>query len=629
MLPGSTVIIVPNAESTSDLFSVAASLGSQMVCQICFQPKRKAKFASSRLTICQWCITEICGTEFSPGQILEADRNRLISELDDEIEMLERFRTSSPPNPDQAEVESLEGSMRKIAREAGVFTDAYRALNEKRAAIISRYQFACAEHAMQVRKCESKLSRLQIKKRDISSRAAHNMDQFRAGAFTPTPTKSKEVKLLRAHSLGLVTTAHEQLPRPEPTDEVHEELKRSIRRQDGYRCVCCGHDGSSAELHVHHIIPLYRFGTNDPVNLVTLCLACHRKVHRRDGVTVTRNRPVQRRSRQVPSRFVAADIETTGLSNSDEIIEIGAALFVDGVCKETFQTFVQITRPLPTRITQLTGITSAMLRNASRPREAFRSFRKFVGSAPLVFHNETFDMRFLRRYAEMYGQRFTGNVHCTLRISRNKLADLPSRKLTSLVEHFRLRVNPTHRATDDSIAAGLVFIELSKISNPAPLPRRRRERINRGQAPADATITVDDVQGSEKTSLKYICPCPQCGQRLRVPAGKLLDITCPICQHDFRRLTSYKIRFFFDWGGDCFWGGDDTTNEQYGYPIAPSDLPLPDELASHCVAMAQRWIGLDGKNDSDFRGDASKLLKQIRRALGKSFEVVDEYTSWA
>jgi DNA polymerase III epsilon subunit family exonuclease len=582
----------------------------------------------------------------SPSQLLaaqlEAIKQQLLSDVSREIEILEH-KIFLPPELNQRELDNLfDRSLREVSRHEGILASMYRTLiddserqasaqeiaNKKRDEIYARHQAACANHAKRIQERETKLSLLRVKRDDIPNEAKNKLDRFHAAALTSTPTKSKEVRLLRAHALGLVTTAHEQLARPEPTDEVHEELKRGIRRQDGYRCVCCGHDGLMAELHVHHIIPLYKFGTNDPVNLVTLCLACHRKVHRRDGVTVTRNRPVQRRPRQVPSRFVAADIETTGLSNNDEIIEIGAALFVDGVCKQTFQTFVQITRPLPTRITQLTGITSAMLQDASRPRDAFRSFRKFVGSDPLVFHNETFDMRFLRRYAEIYGQPFTGNVHCTLRISRNKLPDLSCRKLTSLVEHFRLRVNPTHRATDDSIAAGLVFIELSKIANPPPLPRRRRERGNRVQVPADSTITVDDAQGNARASPRYICPCPQCGQRLRVPVGKLLDITCPICRHCYRRLTSYKICFFFDWGGDCLWAGDDATKEHYGYPIAPTDLPLPAELVSQCVSMAQRWIALNGRTDSAFRIDAAKLVKQLQAALGKGFEVVDEYTSW-
>ena len=32
-------------------------------------------------------------------------------------------------------------------------------------------------------------------------------------------------------------------------------------------------------LHVHHIIQLQNFGTNDPSNLITLCEKCHTKLH--------------------------------------------------------------------------------------------------------------------------------------------------------------------------------------------------------------------------------------------------------------------------------------------------------------------------------------------------------------
>ena len=34
---------------------------------------------------------------------------------------------------------------------------------------------------------------------------------------------------------------------------------------------------------VHHVIPLDKGGTNDPANLLSLCKACHSRLHGRDG----------------------------------------------------------------------------------------------------------------------------------------------------------------------------------------------------------------------------------------------------------------------------------------------------------------------------------------------------------
>ncbi|MGZ5222023.1 MAG: HNH endonuclease [Chitinophagaceae bacterium] len=80
------------------------------------------------------------------------------------------------------------------------------------------------------------------------------------------------------------------------------------RREDSYRCVCCGKTGLTTELHVHHNVPLSKFGSNNNVNLVTLCHTCHNKQH--PGFNVSRNQPIYRWPRK--RRFVAVDIETTG-----------------------------------------------------------------------------------------------------------------------------------------------------------------------------------------------------------------------------------------------------------------------------------------------------------------------------
>lgn len=97
--------------------------------------------------------------------------------------------------------------------------------------------------------------------------------------------------------------ASTQLNRPAPNK------KRAIRDRDGNCCQQGGRrateratngggvplivepdqgrsDGSKSvevPLHVHHIIQLKNFGTNDPCNLITLCKKCHTKLHAEAG----------------------------------------------------------------------------------------------------------------------------------------------------------------------------------------------------------------------------------------------------------------------------------------------------------------------------------------------------------
>ena len=62
-----------------------------------------------------------------------------------------------------------------------------------------------------------------------------------------------------------------------------EDLKREIFRRDNYTCRYCGHRGNALTLHVDHVFPLSRGGTDDPSNLATACWSCNLEKGSRDG----------------------------------------------------------------------------------------------------------------------------------------------------------------------------------------------------------------------------------------------------------------------------------------------------------------------------------------------------------
>ena len=310
---------------------------------------------------------------------------------------------------------------------------------------------------------------------NISSESDKYLERYFQDLFTEEPTKSKEDRIIRAHEIGLINFEREKLERPE--EQIYETIKREIRNQDENLCVCCGRGFDRGELHVHHIIPLYQFGTNELKNLVTLCHPCHNKQH---DFKVSRNSPIRRSPRQ--QIFVAVDIETTGFANDDSIIEIGATLFVNGEVKDSFNTLVHTKRELPYAVTRLTGITPELIENAPRADVAFHGFRTFIADYRLVFHNSSFDMRFLNRYAEYFKVSIPNSVHDTLRMAREKLPELPNHKLGTLIKHFQIASIPTHRARDDSIATGFLYLELSTIGS------RKQKAKARTRASSEAKI---------------------------------------------------------------------------------------------------------------------------------------------
>lgn len=152
--------------------------------------------------------------------------------------------------------------------------------------------------------------------------------------------------------------------------------------------------------------------------------------------------------------LVAVDLETTGLDpNRDEIIEIGAVRFRDGVIVDEFTALVDPGRPIPTLITSLTGLRDDDVIGKPKIASVLPQLLAFVGSSPLLGHNISFDTSFL------YKQ---GILQNNLRIDTYELASVlvpraPRYSLTSLTDMFGLEIGNAHRALHDARATGLLY----------------------------------------------------------------------------------------------------------------------------------------------------------------------------
>lgn len=157
--------------------------------------------------------------------------------------------------------------------------------------------------------------------------------------------------------------------------------------------------------------------------------------------------------------FICFDIETTGLSAArDKITEIGAVKVVNGEIKETFSTFVNPEMPIPQKITQLTGITDDMVKNAPSQSEAVTAFLEFAGDSVLVAHNAPFDTSFIRKACEDMGREYNCTSIDTVAISRAILSDIKNCKLDTVAKYLRLGDFNHHRATDDAEILAKIFI---------------------------------------------------------------------------------------------------------------------------------------------------------------------------
>ena len=157
--------------------------------------------------------------------------------------------------------------------------------------------------------------------------------------------------------------------------------------------------------------------------------------------------------------FTVFDIETTGLSAlNNHITEIGAVKVRGGEVLEVFNTFVNPGEHIPENITELTGISDDMVKDAPDEKSAVSEFLKFAGDNIIIAHNANFDVGFIGRVASDNGLDF-GNAYLdTVALSRYVNPELKNHKLDTLAEYFGLGDFNHHRACDDAEMLARIFI---------------------------------------------------------------------------------------------------------------------------------------------------------------------------
>lgn len=162
--------------------------------------------------------------------------------------------------------------------------------------------------------------------------------------------------------------------------------------------------------------------------------------------------------------FVVFDVETTGLSAlSERLTEIGAVKIKNKEIVDRYSTFVNPGKPIPAKITELTGITNDMVKEAPSESEIIKEFHSFCKGSVLVAHNASFDMSFIRAAAQRSGLNFEMPVLDTLALSRAVLKDLKKHKLNILADYFGIDMGTHHRAVHDAQTTVEILLKLFEL----------------------------------------------------------------------------------------------------------------------------------------------------------------------
>lgn len=156
--------------------------------------------------------------------------------------------------------------------------------------------------------------------------------------------------------------------------------------------------------------------------------------------------------------YTVLDLETTGLDPTyDEIIEIAAIKYQYGEKVSEFNTLIKPENEIDEYISQLTGITNEMVKDAPEIKKVLPDLMKFLGDSVIVAHNANFDINFLYdNYKLCFNECFKNDFIDSMRISRRLFKDIRHR-LIDLTKEFGISFEVQHRAMADCEATHKVY----------------------------------------------------------------------------------------------------------------------------------------------------------------------------
>lgn len=247
-----------------------------MQCLICQSEARPVKYRSDRVRICQWCVTLLCDKPIDPDHILEKFHTLIDSHV------------SRLCQPRHSEYYQHQARLQLgFPEHAGFFESIFNR------ALVERRRTETFVLANELRSAEmEQLNSGRVALREVAMQCALGRSNqpktttfgYRGWAKTDDLIHPTLVKYVNAINLSLLAGAT-KIGRPTPDE--WDRLRQHVLEQDRHRCRIC--DTRPKERHVHHIIPISKFGSNHPNNLITLCYKCHDKVH--PDIKVTRYAP--------------------------------------------------------------------------------------------------------------------------------------------------------------------------------------------------------------------------------------------------------------------------------------------------------------------------------------------------
>ena len=185
-------------------------------------------------------------------------------------------------------------------------------------------------------------------------------------------------------------------------------------------------------------------------------------------------------------RIAVIDFETTGLSPAmgDRATEVAIVMMEGGEVVGRFQSLMNAGVRISAFIESFTGISNAMVASAPPAADVMAQASRFVGDAPMVAHNASFDRRYWTAELALAGLPAPQPFACTVLLSRRLYPEAPSHRLGAMAAFHRLPSSGrAHRALADAeVAAALLARIQADLCTRFDLPDAKHPLLMKVQA---------------------------------------------------------------------------------------------------------------------------------------------------
>ena len=164
--------------------------------------------------------------------------------------------------------------------------------------------------------------------------------------------------------------------------------------------------------------------------------------------------------------FAALDFET---ANNDKISACSLGIVILDENLNVINKYYSLIRPPELRFcpicSQIHGLSEEEITAAPTFDTLWPRIQELLGTYPIVAHNAGFDVNVLKSLIDHYSLKTINfDYYCTFQMSRKLMPNMPSYKLSYIMnEEFKLKYKE-HDAYEDALCCGILFTHLLKLN---------------------------------------------------------------------------------------------------------------------------------------------------------------------